>query len=309
MRLKMMEAVGGFLILFSCAVSLHAQETVTQSETGSYGDVDYELWNQDDQGTATMTINEDGTFSCEWSGIENVLFRTGEKLGSDQTYQEMGDINVEFGADYNPDGNSYLCIYGWTEDPLVEYYIVESWGSWRPPGEGQQGSITVDGASYDLFVTERVNKPSIQGNATFDQYWSVRTSKRTSGTIPVSEHFEAWEENGLNMGNMYEVALTVEGYQSEGSADVHTYSINIGGDTTDPEEEEEEEDYGVRSATSTIEAEEYNSTTGADLEVVDASDGEGIGYINSGDAVTYNDIDFGDGVASVSVNVASEQST
>jgi len=71
-----------------------------------------------------------------------------------------------------------------------------------------------------VYVTTRVNQPSIDGTATFQQYWSVRTSKRTSGTISVSEHFRQWERMGMQMGKMYEVALTVEGYQSSGSANV-----------------------------------------------------------------------------------------
>ncbi|MCY7891421.1 glycoside hydrolase family 11 protein, partial [Bacillus spizizenii] len=49
---------------------------------------------------------------------------------------------------------------------------------------------------------------------------SVRQTKRTSGTVSVSEHFKKWESLGMPMGKMYETALTVEGYQSNGSANV-----------------------------------------------------------------------------------------
>ncbi len=56
----------------------------------------------------------------------------------------------------------------------------------------------------------RINQPSIIGIATFKQYWSVRQTKRTSGTVSVSEHFKKWESLGMPMGKMYETALTVE---------------------------------------------------------------------------------------------------
>ena len=135
---------------------------------------------------------------------------------------------MQYGVDYRPSGNSYLCVYGWTVDPLVEYYIVESWGDWRPPGAGSKGTINVDGGTYDVYETTRNQQPSIKGTATFQQYWSVRTSKKTSGTISVSEHFNAWERMGMRMGKMYEVALTIEGYQSSGSADVYTNVIMSG---------------------------------------------------------------------------------
>jgi endo-1,4-beta-xylanase len=182
-----------------------------------------------------MTLNSGGTFSCQWSNINNALFRKGKKFNETQTHQQIGNISVTYGCDYQPNGNSYLCVYGWTSDPLVEYYIVDSWGSWRPPGASSKGTITVDGGTYDIYETTRVNQPSIKGTATFQQYWSVRTSKRTSGTISVSEHFKAWENRGMPLGKMYEVALTVEGYQSSGSANVYSHTLNIGGPTPPPD--------------------------------------------------------------------------
>ena len=66
-----------------------------------------------------MTLTEDGTFTCEWSSINNALFRRGMKFDRTQTYREIGNIAVDYEVDYNPDGNSYLCIYGWTVEPLV----------------------------------------------------------------------------------------------------------------------------------------------------------------------------------------------
>jgi peptidoglycan/xylan/chitin deacetylase (PgdA/CDA1 family) len=195
--------------------------------TGNQDGYDYELWK--DYGTTSMTLNGGGAFDCSWSNIGNALFRKGKKFDSTKTYQQIGNISIDYGCDYRPSGNSYLCVYGWTKNPLVEYYIVESWGSWRPPGASPKGQITVDGGTYDVYETTRVNQPSIEGNTTFKQYWSVRTSKKTSGTISVSEHFKAWERMGMRMGNLYEVALNVEGYQSSGSANVYKNTIQIGG--------------------------------------------------------------------------------
>ena len=56
----------------------------------------------------------------------------------------------------------------------------------------------------------------------------MRTSKRTSGTISVTEHFKAWEKLGMKLGNLYEASLTIEGYQSNGWADVYSNTITIG---------------------------------------------------------------------------------
>lgn len=224
----------GTMLLPAQAIS--AATVITENTTGSEDGYDYELWK--DTGTTSMTLTGGGTFSCEWSDINNALFRKGQKFDCTQTYEELGNIEVQYDVDYNPNGNSYLCVYGWTKEPLVEYYIVESWGTWRPPGADSIGQITVDGGTYDVYHTIRENQPSIIGNTTFDQYWSVRTDKKTSGTISVDDHFAAWEELGLEMGKMYEVALCVEGYQSSGSATVEQFDIIVGGEqTTQPSTE------------------------------------------------------------------------
>ncbi len=220
-------------ILFSLfALNVQAATTITDNANGKIDGYDYELWK--DNGTTSMTLNGGGAFSCQWSNINNALFRTGKKYNETQTHQQLGNISINYACNYQPNGNSYLSVYGWTVDPLVEYYIVESWGSWRPPGSTSKGTITVDGATYDLYETTRVNQPSIKGTATFQQYWSVRTSKRTSGTISVSDHFKAWESRGMKMGKMYEVSFVVEGYQSSGKADVTTMTINVGNGPQQP---------------------------------------------------------------------------
>lgn len=213
------------------ASAVNAATVLTDNRTGSEDGYDYELWK--DNGTTSMTLTGGGTFSCEWSNINNALFRKGVKFNCTQTYQEIGNITVDYDVDYKPNGNSYLCVYGWTRSPLVEYYIVESWGSWRPPGATSKGTVTIDGGIYDVYETTRVNQPSIDGNTTFQQYWSVRQDKKTSGTINVGAHFAAWEKMGMPMGKLYEAALTVEGYQSSGSAVVKKNTITVGGKIPD----------------------------------------------------------------------------
>lgn len=168
-----------------------------------------------------MTLGSGGAFSAQWSNVGNILMRKGLRPGSKSQ-------TVTYSASYNPSGNSYLCVYGWTTNPLVEYYIVESWGSWRPPGGSSKGTVTTDGGTYDIYETTRTNQPSIEGTKTFKQFWSVRTSKRASGTITCANHFNAWASKGMNMGSMYEVSLTVEGYQSSGTANVTSMSMGTG---------------------------------------------------------------------------------
>lgn len=110
-----------------------------------------------------------------------------------------------------------LSVYGWSTNPLVEYYIMEDNHAY--PAQGTvKGTVTSDGATYTIYENTRVNEPSIQGTATFNQYISVRNSARTSGTVTVQNHFNAWASHGMNLGAMNYQVVAVEGWGGSGSA-------------------------------------------------------------------------------------------
>ena len=188
-----------------------AQKTLNGNATGTYCGLSYEYWS--DGGSASM-IMKPGGFSVNFSvPNNNFLGRMGVRPGT-------GNETFTYQAQYAPKGNSYLAIYGWTRNPLVEYYIVESYGTYNPSSAAsKKGSATCNGGSYTLASNSRTG-PSIEGNTTFQQYWSVRDSKRTSGDISIKCHFDAWKAAGMNMGSMYEVTMVVEGYHSSETADV-----------------------------------------------------------------------------------------
>ena len=239
---KQLKAICLTVILCALMVVSVSAETYTRNRIGSFDDFDFEFWMDQGDGEGSMTLNGGGMFTCEWTKTQNILFRTGKKFNETQTHTELGEITFDYDVDYQPDGNSYLCVYGWTVSPLIEFYIVEAWGSWRPPGASPKATVEIDGGAYDIYETTRTNQPSIKGRRTFQQYWSVRTDKKTSGTISVSEHMRAWEKLGMELGKMYEVALCVEGYRSSGYADVLANRLIIGDNTYGAFESAPEED-------------------------------------------------------------------
>jgi len=128
---------------------------------------------------------------------------------------------ITYTGTYQPNGNSYLAVYGWTRNPLIEYYIVENFGTFNPSsGATKKGTVTTDGDTYDVYTNQRTNAPSIEGTSTFQQFWSVRRNKRSSGTVTLAAHFNAWAGFGMKLGSHDYQILAVEGYFSAGSADL-----------------------------------------------------------------------------------------
>jgi endo-1,4-beta-xylanase len=108
-----------------------------------------------------------------------------------------------------------------TRNPLIEYYIVESFSTYNPSTGAQElNSIQSDGSTYRVYRTQRVNQPSIDGTQTFYQFWSVRENHRTSGSVNVQNHFNAWAQAGLQLGTHNYQIVATEGYQSSGSAQI-----------------------------------------------------------------------------------------
>jgi len=200
----------------------------------SYG---YEMWTEGGNNNKLIWYgpNQGGgaAFRAEWNNPNDFLGRVGYYWGNGGLFTTYKNIYADF--NYTRSGRStagnysYIGIYGWARNPnatkeeekLIEYYIVEDWfgnssqSDTSPMGTGTTGgsvvgSYTLDGATYSVIKNVRQNKPSIDGDKTFTQYFSVRQTLRKTGTISITEHFKKWEGMNMKLGNMYECKFLVE---------------------------------------------------------------------------------------------------
>ncbi|KAG6908447.1 hypothetical protein DXG01_004530 [Tephrocybe rancida] len=208
----------------TAAHELVKRTTFTSSGTGTLNGYYYSLWMQNNAG-ATMDIGT-GQYSLSWTAAtENVVGGIGWLPGAARV--------INYSGTFSSPGNGYLSVYGWTQNPLIEYYIVESFGTYNPStGATRLGSVTSDGGVYDIYHTVRTNQPSIEGTATFDQFWSVRQTKRVGGSVTTANHFNAWATTGLKLGTHNYQILATEGYESSGSSSITVSEGSAGTGTT-----------------------------------------------------------------------------
>ncbi|CDS01505.1 probable endo-1,4-beta-xylanase A precursor [Sporisorium scitamineum] len=157
-----------------------------------------------------------GTYSGNWNNPGDFVVGLGWSQGASNRV-------INFNGNYQSNQGSYYAAYGWLNSPLTEYYIVENY-SYDPctvSGTQVVGSVTSDGSTFKICKHTQYNQPSIQGTKTFGQYFSVRASKRSSGSVNVAEHFSAWKKYGFANGAVnpdfnYQVFAT-EAFSGTGS--------------------------------------------------------------------------------------------
>jgi endo-1,4-beta-xylanase len=214
-------ALSSLIFAASLGVSAVNAQTLTSNSTGTNNGFYYSFWK--DSGNASMTLHSGGRYASQWnSGTNNWVGGKGWNPGNSS---KVVSYSGYYGVSNSQ--NSYLALYGWTRSPLIEYYVIESYGSYNPAscsGGTDYGSFQSDGATYNVRRCLRTQQPSIDGTQTFYQYFSVRNPKKgfgnISGTITFANHANFWASKGLNLGNHNYMVLATEGYQSNGSSDL-----------------------------------------------------------------------------------------
>lgn len=189
-----------------------------QNTQGSAGGQSWSLWSNAINGNGCITTFSTPAFSARWNNNSDFLARIGLEFGNaSKTYDQYGTLKADFSykKSGSAGGYSYIGIYGWTNNPCVEWYIVDDRYGTMPfnaYNSTLKGTVQIDGADYKLFSnkTNGTGGSRCSGVSQWDQFWSIRQSARQCGTITISDHFKAWEGAGMKMGGLLEAKILVE---------------------------------------------------------------------------------------------------
>jgi endo-1,4-beta-xylanase len=200
-----------------------AHAAVCSSQTGTTNGMYWQTWNNG-QGSACITVGSAGNqYSTTWSSVGDQVSGVGWQPGSSQTVNFSGSLS-------SSGGTALAALYGWSTSPLVEYYVIEDLQGGSPALGTQVGTVTSDGATYNLYEHQQVNQPSIQGTATFNQYLAIRQGNTTSGTITTQNFFNAWASHGMNLGTLnYQIFATESWGGGSGSSNFTVSHGSTGG--------------------------------------------------------------------------------
>jgi endo-1,4-beta-xylanase len=141
------EVVLSALVAAGCVTMAASAQTVYNNGTGTNNGYYYSLYSTG--GSATMTFPSAGTypgnFQVNWSGVNDVVGGKGWSNSGART------VNYNVGV---ANGYNNVSVYGWTTNPLVEYYVCE-FGS--VVSGTYKGSVTSDGHTYSIYEHQQVN--------------------------------------------------------------------------------------------------------------------------------------------------------
>ena len=192
------------LVTAGCVTSVANAQTIYNNGSGTNNGYYYVLYSSG--GSATMTFPQaskyPGNFQIVWTNVNEMVGGKGWIMGSGQTI----GYSVSYLTGYNN-----VSVYGWTTNPLVEYYICE-FGT--VVAGTYKGSFSSDGHTYSTYEHQQVNQPSILGTATYEQYldnWGG-SSIGSNHAVTTVNHYNHWKNIGMPVGTYNELLFVGEAY-------------------------------------------------------------------------------------------------
>jgi endo-1,4-beta-xylanase len=174
------------------------------------------------------TYGSNAAFGASWSSgtgqNQDFLARMGLEWGNSGPTYNQYTITAQF-AESSKSGNvngkySYIGIYGWSINPCIEWYIIDDSYGTMPVNLGSsatsEGTANIDGGTYNLYLRSTTGTGGNRCGSTvtsWNQFYSIRQTARTCGTISITQHFTAWanaKPTAMTLGTLLEAKILIE---------------------------------------------------------------------------------------------------
>jgi hypothetical protein len=196
---------------------------------GAADGLNYGIWESGTGGSITYFTGAHA-FSASWGpNSQDFLAHVGLDYNGTQSYTTYGKIIAQFAESKTGTAGGYSSVgmYGWLQNPCVEWYIMED--SFQTLQKSNV-TATIDGATY--YLINQTTHGTAGANACngtvsmWTQLISVRATPRQCGTITVSDHFAAWAKQGWSVGDVSSIHINVEVGGGMGTIQFPTASVS-----------------------------------------------------------------------------------
>jgi endo-1,4-beta-xylanase len=131
--------------------SAKAATQICSNQAGTNGGSYYQMWSSG-QGSACITLNSGNSYSTAWSAVGDFVAGVGSNPGTTSAKTFSSSLSAN-------GGTTLISLYGWSTNPLVEYYVEENYSGSPNTAGTYMGQMTSDGGTYNIYEHQQVNQP------------------------------------------------------------------------------------------------------------------------------------------------------
>ena len=212
----------------------------------------YEVWNQDYNGKTETDLQPDGDLTVSWDAVSNCVMKYGAERNDSLPVSDLAGLSLTYDAQIKGSGIYYCGVSLYTLNPTCEYYVIEGWNGWRPPGnDNVLKTVEIGGVQYDIFMTYRESFADLN-RFQYPVFWSVRhenpfsagETNTIAGTVSLDAHFREWNtliDYDLTEGKIREICAEAEAWGGNeknafGSCRITAPKITVGAAASEPDD-------------------------------------------------------------------------
>lgn len=192
-----------------------------------------------------MEVLAPSLFKSKWYSLKNInpwgpVFQRGKQFKQGQSYKALEQSDAEYSMNIDAEGKYFASLFAAMKGPEkpdnntnIDMYIVDACQDWLPSQNEQIGTITADGATYDVYLSVTSIVGSFKPVVSRSYYFINRNAEENGKNGKVTAKHELapfikfMKENNEFMGTPLMLTVQLDGVASEGSAELVKNEINL----------------------------------------------------------------------------------